>query len=211
MSDELAKAVTRVIYPALRSEGFRRHRKRDLVRVVNGVSHGLYFQVSGWGGREFCVTAFANLVAGWETPVLAPGFRLGRDTDGGDLWLPSSTADEAELSAHVVLNSIKAEALPFFERLADPAAFSTELALQPSPDHHNRLQRGIAEALSGNEEAAYRHLADAIELYDAAGLDWCAEYVAKARRLVAALDGGTAKDLLETWYQANRKAHGAGV
>jgi hypothetical protein len=211
MSDELAKAITRVIHPALKQDGFRRHRRRDLVRVINGVAHGLYFQVSGWGDREFCVTAFANLVAGHDVPALTPGFRLSRDTDGGDLWLPSLTAEQAELSAQIVLGSIRAEALPFFDSVTTPQAFAKELARHPRPDHHNRLQQGIAEALAGNGAAARKHLADAVELYEADGHDWCADYADKARQLGAALAAGTAEPLLHEWYLANQKAHGVGA
>src|SRR5688572_19197747 len=103
MADELAKAITRIIYPALKAEGFRRTRRRDLIRVENGIVQRLYFQVSGDGGREFCVTACVNLVAANEIASLQPGFRLTRDPDGGDLWLPSAATEEAERSARVIV------------------------------------------------------------------------------------------------------------
>ena len=50
--------------------------------------------------------------------------------DGGDLWLPSKTAEEAERSAHVVLESIRAEALPYFAKVRTLTGFSALLATE---------------------------------------------------------------------------------
>ena len=209
MADELAKAITKIIYPALKPEGFRRARKRDLIRVESGIVQLLYFQVSGSGGREFCVTACANLVAANEFVALQPGFRLTRDTDGGDLWLSSHTAEDAERSAHVVLGSIQAEALPYFEAIRTPAGFGNLLARERwASTHHLSFQRGVAAALQGEMPAALRNLADAIQLYEADGRDWCAAYIQRARALQHALAGNTAPELLSGWYDANSKAHG---
>lgn len=209
MADELAKAISRIIYPALKPEGFRRTRKRDLIRVENGVVQLLYFQVSGSGGRAFCVAACANLVAANHFVALQPGFRLTRDTDGGDLWLPSETPEEAERSAHVVLGSIHAEALPYFEQIRTPAGFSALLAGERwGATHHLSFQRGVAAAIQGEGSAAQRHLADAIELYEADGRDWCTSYIERSRALQDAVATGSAAKLLDGWYHANSKAHG---
>jgi hypothetical protein len=209
MPDELAKAITNIVYPALKPEGFRRARKRDLIRVENGIVHLLYFQVSGWGSRDFCVTASANLVAGCEGPRLQPGFRLNRDTDGGDLWLQSLTPEQAQLSAESVLGSIRAEALPYFERLRTPAGFSALLAQERwGANHHLCFQRGVSKALEGDVAAAKRHLADAVDLYEADGEKCCASYIVKAKLLSAALNIGDADALLNEWREANSKAHG---
>lgn len=209
MADELAKAITKVVYPALKAEGFRRARKRDLLRVENGIVHLLYFQVSGHGRRDFCVTACANLVAANEFVSLQPGFRLTRDTDGGDLWLPSHTAEEAERSVQVVLGSIRAEALPYFQTLRSPVGFSALLAKEHwASTHHLSFQRGVAAALQDDTSAAIRHLADAIQLYEADGRDWCADYIQRATALQHALDTGTAPELLAHWVERNSKAHG---
>jgi hypothetical protein len=209
MTDELAKAITKIVYPALKPQGFRRARKRDLIRVENGIVHRLYFQVSGHGGRDFCVTACANLVTANEFVSLQPGFRLTRDTDGGDLWLPSHTPEQAERSARVVLGSIKAEALPYFEAIRTPAGFSALLAKERwASTHHLSFERGVAAALQGETSAAVRSLADAIQLYEADGRDWGADYIERARALLHALESNTAPELLASWYVANRKAHG---
>jgi hypothetical protein len=209
MADALAKAITKIIYPALKAEGFRRARMRDLIRVENGIVQLLYFQVSGHGGREFCVTACANIVAANEFVSLEPGFRLTRDTDGGDLWLPSHTAEEAERSARVVLGSIQAEALPYFESSRTPAGFANVLSKERwASTHHLSFQRGVAAALQGETPAAIRHLADAIQLYEADGRDWCAGYIQRATALQHAIEAKSAPALLTGWYEANSKAHG---
>jgi hypothetical protein len=209
MTDELAKAITKIIYPILKPVGFRRARKRDLIRVENGIAQRLYFQVSGWGGRSFCVTACANLIAANESVTLAPGFRLTRDTDGGDLWLPSHTAEEAERSATVILGSILSEALPYFEKIRTVHGLSALLADEIwASTHHLSFQRGVTAALEDNLPAAQRHLVEAIQLYEADGRDWCAGYIEKATGLQDALATGTAAQLLRSWELANNKAHG---
>ena len=209
MSDELAKAITKIVYPALKTEGFRRAGKRDLIRVDNGIVQRLYFQVSGWGGRDFCVTACVNLLAANSFVALTLGFRLTRDTDGGDLWLPSRTPTEAEASAEVMLGSIRAEALPYFEGLRTVQGLSACLAKEQwCSTHHLSFQLGVAAALEGNLLVARRNLADAIQLFKAEDTDWCAVYIDRAMALQDALATGTAGELLDTWEQANSKAHG---
>jgi hypothetical protein len=209
MADELAKAVTKVIYPVLKLEGFKRVRKRDLIRVENGIAQVLNFQVSAWGSRDFCVTACANLVAAEDHPTLAPGFRLTRDTDGGGLWLPSRTPEEAISSAEVMLGSIQSEALPYFEAIRTPAGFSALLAREQwSSQHHLSFRRGVSAALEGDAVAAKRHTTEAIELYQADGADWCGGYISKANALLAALAVDSTASLLADWQDANSKAHG---
>jgi hypothetical protein len=208
MLDELAKVVTGIIYPALKPQGFRRARK-DLIRAQNGIVHRLYFQLSSTGSRLFCVTACVNLIAANETIALQPGFRLRRHADGEDLWLPSKTAEEAERSAHVVLESTRAEALPYFEKVRTLTGFSALLATERwGSMHHLCFQRGVAAALQGETSIAQRHLADAIELYEADGRDWCLGYIERSKALQEALATGVAADLLAVWFEANSKAHG---
>ena len=157
------------------------------------------------------MTACANLVAACETPVLQPGFRLTRDTDGADLWLPSLTPEQAQQSAEVVLSSIKAEALPYFESLRTPQGFLAQLATERwGSSHHLSFQRGVSAAMSGDATAARRHLSDAIALYEADGRDWCSGSIAKAEHLLTAVDAGAPQPLLDDWYKANCKAHGLG-
>jgi hypothetical protein len=209
MSDELAAAITRFIAPMLRRAGFRRVRRRVFVRSQNGIAQRLGFQVDGWGSREFCVNVSANLIAANELVTLQPGFRLTRDIDGGDLWLPSKTKYEAETSARVIVGSILAEAFPFFEATATIGGLSELLAKEEwGSDHHQQFQLGVAAAFKGDFGDAQRHLSDAIVLYRNDGRDWCDDYIDRANRLCEALADGEAMQLLHCWEQANRKAHG---
>jgi hypothetical protein len=109
----------------------------------------------------------------------------------------------------VVLGSIQAEAIPYFETLRSPAGFSALLAKERwASTHHLSFQRGVAAALQDDTSTAIRHLADAIQLYEADGRDWCADYIQRATALRHALDAGTAPKLLASWSEANSKAHG---
>lgn len=150
MTDELAKAIARIVYPALKEEGFQRVRKRDLIWVGNGMVQLLYFQVSGWGSREFSVTACANLVASNDHTVLIPGFRLRRNPDTGELWLPYQTADEASSSAKTMVEVIYAQAIPYFRQIRTLDAFRDLLSSEQwGAQHHLNFQRGVAAALAG--------------------------------------------------------------
>ncbi|HEY2709125.1 MAG TPA: DUF4304 domain-containing protein [Caulobacteraceae bacterium] len=209
MGDELAKALTRVVYPTLKPQGFRRLRTRDMIRVENGIVQRLYFQVDHWGSRRFCVTACANLIAGNDHAFLNPGFRLGRDTERRDMWLPSLTPEEAERSASTVLGLIRTEALPYFEKSRTIQGFSALLAKEEwASTHHLSFQRGVAAALEGKPRDAQQHLADAIQAYEADGRSWCAECIDRATQLQQALALGAAASLLRTWERANSRVHG---
>jgi hypothetical protein len=211
MSDELAIAITKIIWPILKSEGFHRIRRKLLIRTQSRIVQRLDFQVSRWGGKNFCVNVSANLIASNEHVTLSPGFRLTRDTDGGDLWLPSRTKAEAETSATAILGSIRAEALPFFEATETIEGFSAVLSKEKwGALHHLSFQRGVAAALMGIIPDARKHLTDAIRLYEEDGREWCPKYIEKAKQLLEALAAGTASQLLDRWEQANRKAHGIG-
>lgn len=209
MGDELALAITKIIYPVLKPEGFRRMRRREFIRTKNGIVQRLDFQINSWGGRLFCVNISTNLIASNEFVTLQPGFRLKRDTDGGDLWLPSKTKVDAETSATVIRGSIRAEALPFFEATETIEGFSALLATEQWGSlHHLNFQCGVAAVLRGVIPDARKHLTDAIRLYEEDGRDWCPNYIDRANQLREALATGTAMQLLDRWEQANRRAHG---
>ena len=193
----------------LKPLGFRRARKRDLVRIENGLAQSLYFQVSGWGGREFCVTASVNLIAANEHQVLQPGFRLNHGADGSDLWLPSLTMDQAQRSAQVILASIEAQALPYFERPRTLDGFSALLGEERwASAHHLSFQRGVLAAIQGHVASARVHLARAIALYDEDGREWCSSYSDRANQLLKALGEDNGTQLLATWHRSHLKAHG---
>ncbi len=205
MGDELGKAITKIILPALRPEGFVRGTAKSLIRVESGICQLLYFQMSHRGDKKFCVTASANLVAGNEYVTLEPGFRLNQ---GVDLWLPSMTAEQATESATEYLDLIVENALPFFEKVRTPKLFATYLSTEPMlSECHRLLQRGIAHALAGEDALAIADLhAAAVELD---GLtDNMKPFAVRARDLVAAIENGSAQELLAEWYEANKRVHG---
>ncbi|MBR7619575.1 hypothetical protein JKL49_09265 [Phenylobacterium sp. 20VBR1] len=201
--------MKRVILPALRLEGFVRGRGRDLLRLHGPIVHRLYFQVSSFGDRQFCTTVCANLVAAHDFPTLSPGFRLKRDTDGGDLWLPSSSPAEAERSTQVLLSSIMAEALPWLEGLTTPEGYARlRETVEHRRDHHQCFEAAIAWALAGDEDKADRNLHAAINLYQVDGRVWCEAYIVRAEALRSALSKGQAAALLADWDLARRPAQG---
>ncbi len=208
MGDELAKAITKIIRPLLKDEGFLRTRRREFVRIENGIAQRLDFQVNSWGGRDFCVNISANLIASNEFVTLQPGFRLTREGGVGDLWLPSRTKEEAEQSTTAILRSIRAEAFPFFEKTRTVERISAVLAEEEwGSAHHLSFQRGVAAALMSDATSAREHLTDAIRLYEEDGREWCASYSVRANQLREALAKGNANRLLTDWEQRNWKAH----
>lgn len=205
MADELAKAITKIILPALRPEGFVRGSAKNLIRVESGICQLLYFQLSKWGDKKFCVTASANLVAGNEFVALEPGYRLNHGTD---MWLPSLTPEQAQQSATEYLALIRSSALPFFEQVRTPKLFAAYLGKERlASDCHRDMQRGIAHTLAGDDKAAIADLRAAAVQFD--GLtDNMKPYAVQARQLVAAIKAGTGRELLDAWYEANKRVHG---
>ncbi|WP_206241616.1 DUF4304 domain-containing protein [Novosphingobium terrae] len=208
MPDELAKAVTKIIFPVLKSQGFHRHGKRAFVRAQCGIAHRVDVQLNGWGGRDFCVNISANVIAGHEWVTLQPGFRLSAE-NGADLWLPSLSAEQAAESAKTVAHHLATTALPYFEEIKSLPGFSSLLAKEHwASTHHLNFQQGIVFALMQQDREAIDHLEKAIAAYELDGRPWCADYIQRATTLSQALRDGTSGTLLQTWEQVNKKAHG---
>jgi hypothetical protein len=204
MVDELKRAITSIIFPALAPLGFRRRGMRDLLRVDGPIVQRLHFQLTAWGGRDFCTTCCVNLVPADEIATLQPGFRLG-----GGKWLPSLTDQQAADSAALALRWIMAEAIPFFERSRTLLGYEKTVACQEwGAKHHQKFQRAVALALSEMWDEADQLLREAKALYLEDGRDWVGGYIAKVDALAAALQSGTATNLLQTWAIENSKAHG---
>ena len=209
MANELAKAITRIICPALLPEGFFRGRRHVFNRTGNGIVQRLDFQLNSWGGRDFCVNISANLIASNEFVTLQPGFRLTGGRPGVEMWLPSRTQEQAQSSIETALEAIRAEALPFFEQTRSLEGFSARLAKEHwSSKHHLSFQRGVAAALLGDNRKAATLLGDAMCLYQEDGREWCARYIEKAKCLSEGLQTGTALAILAQWEDCNRSAHG---
>ena len=209
MADELAKAITHVIYPVLKPEGFQRIRRREFIRHGDGIVQRLGFQVNSWGGRDFCVSVSANIIASNEFVTLQPGFRLSNETNGSDLWLPSRTSEEARTSVELVLGFIEKQALPFFERSRTIEGFSDLLAEEKwASNHHLQFQQGVAAAMQGRADDAERHLNEAKQLYAADGREWCFKKIDQVNQLLEAVAAGNAPQVLSQWMHDNANAHG---
>jgi hypothetical protein len=203
MVDEMKRALTSTILPALSPLGFRKRGTRDLLRIDGPIVQRLYFQLTAWGGRDFCTTCCVNLVPADEIATLQPGFRLG-----GGKWLPSLTDQQAADSAALVLRWIMVEAIPFFERSRTLLGYEKTVAGQEwGAEHHQKFRRAVALALSEMWEEADQLLQEAKALYLEDGRDWVGGYIARIDALAAALQGGTATDLLQQWTIDNSKAH----
>lgn len=203
MADELKRAIRSIIFPALAPLGFHERGTRDLLRVDGPIVQKLHFQVTAWGGRDFCTTCCVNLIPANEIATFQPGFRLG-----GGKWLPSLTDQQAADSAALVLRWVMAEAIPFFERSRTLLGYEKTVARQEwGAEHHQKFQRAVALALSEMWEEADQLLREAKAHYLEDGRDWVGGYVAKVEALAAALQSGTATNLLRKWTVDNSKAH----
>ncbi|MEM7689926.1 MAG: DUF4304 domain-containing protein [Pseudomonadota bacterium] len=208
MADELAKAITKLANPVLKQDGFQRLQRRKFIRSNGRIVQRLDFQVTSWGGRDFCVNVSANLIASNEFVTLQPGFRLS-DYDGRDAWLPSKTMDDAEASVKFVTGLIQEQAFPFLARTNSVEGFSDVLGQEDwASSHHLKFQQGVAAALLGDANGAKIKLRDAIRLYEADGRDWFFAKIDKATKLCEALDAGCHAQLLNEWEQENSESHG---
>jgi len=204
--DELTPALTKTWNKRLADLGFRRVGRRDLQGLSDGIIHLFNFQVSAWGSRDFCVNVAAFTLCGNDLPVLEPGFRLQRP-NGGDLWLPSKSKDEAAESVETAWKAAETQALPWFERNATLEGHLQVLRDRPRADHHRYLQIGIVEAILGKRDEAISDLVAASRLYANDGRSWCSAYIARAEALIDALTRGEEPALLEQWRSAHLSVH----
>jgi hypothetical protein len=204
--DELTPALGRIWHPRLVQRGYQRVGRRDLLSLSSGVVRLFNFQLSGWGGRFFCINVAAFLLAGNTYTVLQPGFRLSSGRT--ELWLPSESTDEAVTSAEAAWAAAERQALPWLDRNETVEGHLQVLRLQRwASCHHQHFQIGVAEALLERPQSAASELREGIRLYIADGRGWCAAYVARAEVLLGALDKGTAASVLERWSRENMAAH----
>jgi hypothetical protein len=205
--DELTPALTRTWNKRLAQHGFRRVGRRDLQNVSNGIIRLFYFQISQWGSRDFCVNVTAHTICGNDSPVLEPGFRL-RHPYGSDMWLPSSSAEDAAKSVEIAWTAAEEQALPWFERNSTLEGHLEVLrADNRVARHHVHFQIGVVEAMLGRLDEAKSDLLEASRLYaddDGSRFSVC---IAKAKSLIDAIDRGDSSTLLEQWRTANLSAH----
>ncbi len=115
-SDPLTAATTSILVPELRSHGFRRKTNRLLARIQDDILQFLDFQMSASGGKDFCVNyAAISLLCPRDYWILQPGTRLNRE-NGAEAWLPAKSHEDADASMAKVVNLVRTQALPFFER-----------------------------------------------------------------------------------------------
>ncbi len=209
--DELTPALKRTWHPRLAPLGFQRVGRRDLLSLSNGIVRLFNFQLSSWGSRIFCVNVAAFTLCGHDAPVLMPGFRL-RHPDHRSMWLPSRSAAAATKSAEIAWEAAESQALPWFELNSTLEGHLQVLQTETwGARHHLHFQIGVVEAMLGRGEEARRDLVEASRLYARERHEWCGNYIAKVDALVAAIERGSASDLLKEWEVANRPVHGLGL
>jgi hypothetical protein len=205
--DELTPALARTWNKRLAEHGFRRVGRRDLQSLSNGIVRLLNVQISAWGSRDFCVNVAAFTLCGNDIPVLQPGFRLSRP-NGGDMWLPSKSAEEAADSVEIAWKAAEAQALPWLERNSTLEGHLQVLRAETwGSRHHLHFQIGVVEAMLGRRDDAMSDLVAASRLYAEDGRSWWPAYIAKAEALIDALDRGNAVALLEQWRADNLAVH----
>lgn len=207
--DELTPAIRRIWYPQLNALGFRKIRRRDLVREVDGIVQLINFQVSAHGSRMFTVNIAAFLLAANDVWVLQPGFRLPNAETGGALWCPSQTEEQADQSAAQALKVAEYVALPWLQERVTLSGFATHLKHEAWGSlHHLEFQRGVAAALLKHEDEAAIHLVAAARLYREDGRAWCAPLAANCEALLCAIRESSSERLLADWTARNRIALG---
>lgn len=102
--DPLAAAVTGVLWPYLKEQGFSRATPRKFAREKNDVFHQLWVDANGVSGkRSTLVVLCANLPFGPVNGYMDPhGFRICN----GRTW-NTSTPEAAERAMHLIVEALK--------------------------------------------------------------------------------------------------------
>jgi hypothetical protein len=89
-----------------------------------------------------------------------------------------------------------------------PKQFAAYLSTERmASECHRYMQRGIAHALAGDEAIAIDDLRAAAAEFDRL-TDNMKPFAVRARQLIAAIENGTAREQLASWYEANKRVHG---
>lgn len=201
-ADPLTAATTSILLPALRPLGFQRKSNRLAARIRDDILQFVGPDLSAWGSKDFCMSyGSMPLFRPEEYLVLNYGGRLKAAT-GGDLWLGSSTHQQADAAMLRFVGLVQAQALPFFESTATAKGLLAYITRSGwGEQHHGVFDRACCMARLGRRRRARTLALRAIKQYREDGRPWCADYIELCEQLVAALEAGATEALLRGWVE----------
>ena len=208
-TDFLRAAITKHLAPVMTRAGFHRHTPKTFVRVRGDVVHGIGFQVSQWGGKDFYLHRSLNLLT---FPLMLPDtYRVGARIDGaeGEAAWHAADAEAADAALQGVVRVVQAEVLPWFDTVATARDFIAEFVAEPSSTLQS-LELCVALLRMGATDRAH-HICTLLSSpngymhepteRDRRQMDCC-------REALAAIESGTVQELLDRWRDENIRAHG---
>lgn len=161
--DFVKRAITKHLKPALADAGFYRIRPRKFVRLRGDLVDVIAFQMSQWGGRDFFVHHFCNLLPmpEWEDPL--EGYKLGERISNGTIDWCGETADKAEAAILDVVQASDEVILPWFDHIAGIKDYIVEYIAKPSTVLSS-MQIVVALLLLGKTNRPYWALQEMIEV-----------------------------------------------
>jgi hypothetical protein len=201
-ADPITAATTAILKPELVRHGFQDLSRRRFGRIKDDILHYLDLQLSGYGGKRFCVNyAAISLYSPREHIVLEPGARLA-ELPRREKWWPGDNHDSADHSMIEVVRLFESIALAFFNKAETTSGYLDILERKRGGSrHHLQFQLACVYAKLRREGAARNALKLAVQLYRDDGRPWCAKCISLCEQLLTALDGGVAQALLATWKE----------
>jgi hypothetical protein len=197
--DPLTAATTSILLPALRPLNFGRKTNRLILRISDDILQFIDLQLSSFGDKSFCVNyASIPLFSPRDYLVLQPGDRLRKK--GAEAWWSSSDQKVAGHSMTEIVNLLKEQAIPFFNKTETVSGLlKVLLAANWAAKHHLEFERACCRASLHEFDEARRHLNLAIDLYKADGRAWCAKKIDEAKQLLKAIEDHKSSECLQNW------------
>lgn len=201
--DPLTAATTSVVLPALKPLGFVRVKTRIIGRLRNDILQFLSFQLSGYGGKDFCVN-YASLSLFRPREFFSLDGRLTKHLKHGGIrqWWSAKTHEAADNSMADIVSTLQEELLPWFNGTDTVSGLLEYLNKQNwSARHHLEFERACCLARLDIIDDARKAAERALHLYQEDWRDWCKPYAAWCKKLIGSIDSDRYQDTLMEWRQ----------
>jgi hypothetical protein len=197
--DFLTPAVRSIIRPFLVDRGFAAKTPRRYLRRQGDIVQAVWIEKSTWGSGAFDLTVCSKTLF---DPLGLDGFVAVRRLTSPD-WF-ASTATEAAEHVPSALGELKTAGLEFFSNTDSVQKLGEMLARDVT--NPAVFTRAICEVWLGNVARARHLLLSIVHPAEERFLNsWWTERASPARKLLAAIDKGTALELLQRAQAKNER------
>lgn len=203
--DFVQSAITEHLAPVLSKAGFCRYRPKHFLRIRGEMVDSIGFQMSKWGGRDFYVHYYINLLS---DPLMdIDTYRIGKRVDAPpdrDINWAGPGEEAASIALQSVTKVAEDSILPWFESVGTVRDFVVEYVAKPDTQLDN-LDLSIALLHIGFTNRPWwsceiikdaQRYSEPLEAHEQAKIE-------HAVQLQQAIDSAKHEELLALWRRQN--------